>query len=230
MASLLIGDVTGQVRNLLKANKQDSYLTDKEIYLLLKKHLAVIMKRLDERGRLTKFSSVFETLDYVELCEVDRVEASACKWAPRSYSTMRKTKLAMPMFTEGVYGPMVNSITSVDGSVIFKMIRNQDIQRLIAGASDAKYNTTKYCWYLNDRLYFVDIDFPAVRVEGIFEDDISAFKCCYEDRCKRRQEQSLNVPDAILAESIGNLLKEVMGTQAQKALEDPAHDNISPLK
>src|SRR3954469_18413004 len=220
MSQLLIGDAVSQVRNLLKANKQDAYLTDKELYLLLKKHLAVIMKRLDEKGRLTKFSSVFETLDYVELCEVDRVEASACKWAPRSYSTMRKTKLAMPMFTEGVYGPMVNSITSLDGSVIFKMIRNQDIQRLISGASDAKYNTTKYCWYLNDRMYFVDIDYPAVRIEGIFEDDISAFKCCYEDRCKRRQEQSLNVPDFILADAMSALLKEIMGTQAQPSLAD----------
>lgn len=136
----------------------------------------------------------------------------------------------MPMFTEGVYGPMVNSITSLDGSVIFKMIRNQDIQRLISSASDAKYNNTKYCWYLNDRLYFVDIDFPAVRVEGIFEDDISAFKCCYEDRCKRRQDQSLNIPDFILAEGIGNLLKEILGTQALPQLADPQHDNVSPLK
>lgn len=230
MASLLIGDMCSQVRNLLKANKQDAYLTDKEIYLLFKKHSAVIMKRLDERGRLTKFSSVFETLDYVELVECDKVEASACGWAPKSHSSIMKTKLQMPMFTEGVYGPMVNSITSLDGSEIYKLIRNIDIYNQLTNTSTSKYNKWKYCWYLNDRMYFPNTKAPAVRIEGIFEDDISSFKCCYEDRCKRRQDQSLNVPDAILAESISALLKEMMGIQGQPSLANPQNDLISPIR
>ncbi len=230
MSQLSIGDMCSQVRNILKANKQDSGLTDKEIYLLFKKHSAVIMKRLDERGKLTKFSSVFETLDFVELVEVDKAEASACKIVPQSYSTLRKTKLAMPMFTEGVYGPMINSVTSVDGSTVYKMVRNIDIYNMATRSSDSRYNTWKYCWFLNDHLYFPNTNAPAVRIEGIFEDDISAFKCCYEDRCKRRQQQSLNVPDFILQEAMGNLLKEVLGIQAQPQLSDTQNNNQSPLK
>jgi len=226
MASLTIGMMTSRVRNLLKANKQDSFLTDYEIYSLFKKHSAIVMKRLDEKGRLTKFSSVFETLDYVELEEVDKVEATC--YGPKSYSTFMKTKLEMPMFTEGVYGPMVNSITSLDGSTIFKMVRNIDIYNQLAKDKNFRYNTWKYCWYLNDRLYFPNVNYPAVRVEGLFEDDISAFKCCYEDRCKRRQDQSLNVPDFIMAEVEGAMLKD-LGLQLQ-IKSDTANDNQSPLK
>lgn len=229
MAQLTIGDLTSQVKNLLKANKQAAFLTDKEIYLLFKKHSAVIMKRLDEKGKLTKFSSVFETLDFVELVEVDKAEASECGIVPQSYSTFRKTKLQMPMFTEGVYGPMVNSVTSVDGSTVYKMVRNIDIYNMAMKSSDSKYNKWKYCWFINDRLYFPNTNAPAVRIEGLFEDDISAFKCCYEDRCKRRQDQSLNVPDYLLAEAIGNLLKE-MGIQMQPGLSDNQNNNQSPLK
>lgn len=230
MSKLLIGDVTNQIRNLLKANKQSSFLTDREIYLLFKKHSAVLMRRLDERGKLTAFSSVFETLDYVELCEVDKAEASECDIVPKSYATFRKTKQQMPMFTEGVFGPMVNSITSIDGATIYKLIRNGDIYNMAMKTSTAKYNKTAYCWYLNDRLYFPNTNAPAVRIEGIFEDDISAFKCCYEDRCKRRQDQSLNVPDFILSEAISMLLKEFMGTQANPALADNLNNNQSPVK
>jgi len=91
-----------------------------------------------------------------------------------------------------------------------------------------RYNTWKYCWYLNDYLYFPDIDFPAVRVEGIFEDDISAFKCCYEDKCKRRQDQSLNIPDALWSETTQMCLKD-LGIQMQ-ARSDNLNDNLSPLK
>lgn len=227
MASLLIGDATSQLRNLLKANKQDSGLTDKELYLLIKKNSAIAMKRLDEKGKLTKFSSVFETLDYVELCEVDKVEATC--YGIKSYSTMMKTKLQMPMFTEGVYGPMVNSITSLDGSTVFKMVRNIDIYNMLARDKNFKYNGWKYCWYLNDRLYFPNVDYPAVRIEGIFEDDISAFKCCYEDRCKRRQDQSLNIPDFLLQEIIQGSLKD-LGIQTQPQLSDNQNNNQSPLR
>ena len=228
MSSLTIGDMCSRVRNLIKANKQDTFLTDKSIYMLFKKHSALVMKRLDEKGKLTKFSSVFETLDYVELCEVDKVEASACNWAPKSYATFRKTKLQMPMFTEGVYGPMVNSVTSVDGTTIYKMIRNSDIFNLIQADKNNKYNTTQYCWYLNDRLYFGNTNAPAVRIEGLFEDDISAFKCCYEDRCKRRQDQSLNVPDFILGEIEGMMLKD-LGMQIQLP-SDNANDLQNKLR
>lgn len=228
MSQLLIGDMVSQVRNLFKANKQDAFLTDKEIYMTFKRHAALLMRRLDEKGKLTKFSSVFETLDMVELCEVDMVEASSCGWAPRSFRSMKKTKLPMPMFTEGVYGPMVNSVTSLDTSVAFKMIRNVDIYNMISRQPNFRYNDTKYCWYLNDHLYFIDIDTPAIRVEGIFEDDISAFKCCYEDRCKRRQDQSLNVPDFLLTE-IFELIKKDMMLQLQVPT-DANKDGQSPFK
>jgi len=227
MARLLINDVCSRVRNLLKANKQDSFTTDKEIYMLFKKHSAPIMKRLDEKGTLTKFSSVFETLDWVELEEVDKVEAIKCG-APKSYSTFRRTKLDMPMFTEGVYGPMVNSITSLDGTTIFKMIRNSDIYNMLSADKNFKYNSSKYCWFLNDKLYFPNVDYPAVRIEGIFEEDISVFKCCGPDRCKRRQDQDLNVPDFILQE-VEKFILQDFGIEI-KLPSDIKNDNISVLK
>lgn len=227
MAQLKIGQMCSQVRNILKANKQDSFLTDLEIYILFKKHVSPIMKRLDEKGTLTKFSSVFETLDWVELEEVDKVEAIRCG-APQSYSTFMRTKKEMPMFTEGVYGPMVNSITSLDGSTIFKMIRNSDIFNMISSDKNIKYNTTKYCWFLNDKIYFGNINYPAVRIEGIFEEDISEFKCCDEDRCKRRQDQDLNVPDFVLHDAIQGIMQD-FGIEL-KVPRDIPNDNQSPLK
>lgn len=226
MAATKIGDVVSLLRNLTKSNKQDSFLTDFELYTLFKKNAAVSMRRLDDRGRLTKFSSVFETLDYVELEEVDKIEGTA--WGIKSLALMRRTKLEMPMFTEGAYGPMVNSITSLDASVVFKMVRNVDIYNMISKDKNAKYNNWKYTWFLNDRLYFYNIDYPAVRIEGLFEEDISAFKSNYSDKCKRRQDQSINVPDAILQECVAGVLKD-LGLQLQTP-SDVQNNNQSPLK
>lgn len=227
MSGTKIGTVTSRIRNLVKGYTQDSFLTDYQIYLLFKKHASLAIKRLDEKGKLVKFSSVFETLDYVELEEVDKVEATCMGIV--SYSTFRRTKDQMPMFTEGVMGPMVNSITSIDGSVSCQLIRNIDLYNYMSRQKTFRYNTTKYCWFLNDRLYLPNVSWPAIRVEGIFEEDISKWKCCdYEDRCKPRQEQSLNVPDFILSEVENNVLKDLGFTLQIPG--DVAQDNNNPLR
>lgn len=225
MSLLTIGSMVSGIRNEMKANRIDSFLTDLEIYLLFKKHAAITIKRLDEKGQLIKFTSVFETLDYVELIESDKIEA--CCSPVKSGATFRKTKLPMPMFTEGYYGPMVRSITSLDGSVVFKLVANSDIYNLIAKSKDFQYNTAKYCWYLNDRIYFPNVSYPAVRIEGLFEEDISEFRCG-EDRCLPRQLQSLNVPDFIREEVEAKVIQSL--TRQIQVPGDKANDNLSPLK
>lgn len=225
MSQLVIGDIISRIRNNMKANKLDSFLTDKEIYMLFKKHVSPVIRRLDEKGHMIKFSSVFETLDYVELCETDKVEAGCSPI--RSGATFRKTKLPMPMFSEGYFGPMVNSITSLDGSVVFKLVRNSDIYNLLAKSKDFKYNTWKYCWYLNDHIYFPNVDYPAIRIEGLFEEDISKFNCG-KDRCLPRQQQSLNIPDFVLEAVEEACIKSLMG-QLQIP-SDKMNDGISQLK
>lgn len=207
MSDTRIGDITSRIRGSIKAVRQDSWVTDQYIYSLFLKYAAVRIKQLDDKGnRLYNFSSIFETLDYVKLEETDWVEAGCS--GIKSYRTFRRTCDPLPMFMEGKFGPMVRSITSLDGRIPFQMT-SLDNYVLISKQNSFRYNTTKYCWWLNDRLYFPDVQYPAIRIEGMFQDDISKFKCNYDDCCKPRQEQSLNVPDYILSEIEDNVLKEI---------------------
>lgn len=223
MAQLLIGDITSRMRGLIKADNQDSFITDRYLYSIWRKYADMLVKEMDQKGKLLPFSSVFETLDYVALEEVDKVEAAACIGV-KSYATFRKTKLAMPMFREGAYGPMVRSITSLDGSISLTMT-TLDAWVILSKSKNFRFNKEKYAWYLNDRLYFPNIDWPAVRIEGIFEDDISAFKCDYEDKCKIRQEQSLNVPDYMVARIEQMAMAEILGRL--QIPTDIVEDNIN---
>lgn len=226
MSATTKGTVISRIRNLAKSVRQDSFLTDKAIYSLYLKHASLSIKRLDERGKLVKFSSVFETLDYVELVECDYVEAGCT--GIKSYRTFRKTKLPMPMFTEGSMGPMVNSITSLDAATSCHLIRNVDLYNYMTRDPNFRFNTTKYCWFLNDHLYFPNITWPACRIEGIFEDDVSMFKCNCNDKCRPYQEQSLNIPDYLLSEIEANILKD-LGYMMQVP-EDDSHDNRSIMR
>ena len=73
-----------------------------------------------------------------------------------------------------------------------------------------KYNKTKYYWYLNDYLYFPNLEWDAVRIEGIFEDDISSFTCA-EDNCVQKVDQPFNVPDYLSGEIENNVFKDLVG-------------------
>jgi hypothetical protein len=222
MSQTTIGTVCSRIRQAVKAVRQDSFLTDKAIYSIFKKYAALVVQRADAKGRLMPFSSIFETLDYVKLVECDYIEAGCM--GIKSYRTFRRTDTPLPMFTEGKYGPMVRSITSLDGSVSFQLT-NLDNYVLLSKQKNFKFNKEKYCWYLNDHLYFPNVDYPAIRVEGMFEEDISMYKCDYDTKCLPRQQQSLDIPDAMLADIEGQVLKEFGMTLS--VASDSAHDNIN---
>lgn len=220
MSALVIGDVISRIRGLIKQDRQDSWLTDKFIYSIFKKHVSLAIKRLDEKKSMMAMNSVYETLDYVALDECDKVEAGCM--GIKSYATFRKTCDSIPVFTEGKYGPMIRSITSLDGSTIFKLTTHDQYQ-ILSKQKNNRYNTWKYAWYLNDRIYFPNIDYPAVRIEGMFEEDIAKYKCDYDTKCKPRQQQSLNVPDFLLADVEAAMMKD-LGYSLQIQSDD-LHDN-----
>jgi hypothetical protein len=84
-----------------------------------------------------------------------------------------------------------------------------------------KYNKTKYYWYLDDYIYFPDLEWDAVRIEGVFEDDISAFTC-EADSCVVKSDQTFNVPDYLLGELEAAVYKDLTGMLS--ITPDPIND------
>ena len=118
-------------------------------------------------------------------------------------------------------------ISSLDGSELLKLT-TPDEYNYLAKSKNAKYNKQKYAWFLNDYLYFPNIDWPAVRIEAMVEEDITPFKCNYDQKCEPRQCHSLNVPDFILSEIEAAVMKDL--TFQLQVPEDNAHDNNNALR
>lgn len=200
-----IGEVIGRIRNQLKAVKQDPFLTDRYIFSLITKHAHWLMKREDSKNKLMKFTSVMQSLDNLELIEVDKVEACCTK--AKSDCKIKRTKNKIPSFMQGYYGPLIRSVSSLDGSEILKST-SPITYVSITHSSTFKYNKTKYYWFLNNYLYFPDLDWEAVKVEGIFEEDITRYNCDLTDDCLPRQQQLFNVPDYLHGEIESNVIKD----------------------
>ena len=96
-----IGQVVSRVRESIKAEVQDSFVTDRYLYSLIIKYGQLLMRRQDNANKLMKFNSVWQTLPFVELIEVDKVEAKCS--GIQSGCTIKRTKEKLPTFMEGYW-------------------------------------------------------------------------------------------------------------------------------
>lgn len=215
-----VSEAISRVRNQVKAVKQDASLTNRFLFSLIMKHARFLMRRQDSLNRIMKYNSIFSTLNFVELIDVDAAEAEC--FGVKSNCTFKRTKHKLPKAIEGYYGPLLRSVSSLDLSqqVIptFPMTWQQ-----MANQKTFKYNKKKYYWYLNDYLYFPNVDWDAVRVEGVFEGDTFKYNCeGEEESCNYFTENTIAIPEFLFSE-IEQLVMRDLGVMIQVP-SDPGQD------
>ena len=219
-----IGEAVSRVRNTLKAVKEDSFLTDRTIYYSMIKYGQSLLKREDNQFRLMKISSIFKTLPYVELIDVDKIEADCV--GVYSVCYFKRTKEKLPNIFSGALGPVIRTVSSIDGSIeMFKTEPGTWVS--MTKSTTFKYNKRPYFWYLNEYLYIPNVDWDAIRVEAIFEGDTSAFTCD-EDKCQVRQENPLPFPEYLFSEIEQFVVQEL--TMSMKVPTDGADDSQNVLR
>lgn len=223
-----VGEIISRIRKQIKDPAGDGFVTDRFIYSLLSKHISFYLKREDRTNKLLRFDSAFESLDFVKLIEVDTVEASCT--GIKSGITIKRTEDKLDMFFKGYYGSLIRNVTSLDGSE--RVDKTSPVAYTkIANSKNHKYNPSKYYWRLNGYLYFPDVEWDAVKIDGMVSGDISAYKCadCSADPCSKAQDAPLNVPDYLLSEIETRILREDFGYMFEVP-SDPVIDKQSPLR
>lgn len=203
---ITIGEVLSRVRNQIKAVKQDAFLTDRFLYSMVMKHAKMLVRRQDIQNRIMKFNSVFQVLNYVELIEIDRAE-SQCHCIT-SGCTFKRTKNKLPNLMEGHWGPILRSVTSLDLSEEVSPTYPITYEKML-NQKTFKYNKKKYYWYLDGHLYFPNTEWDAIRIEGVFEGDISGYNCDVADDCQYIQDKNFSIPEYLYAEIEQNVIKDL---------------------
>jgi hypothetical protein len=201
-----IGDCTSRLRNLIKAVKEDAFLTDRFLYSMVLKYGKMLIRRQDNENKIKGMDSVFERATCVELIEIGKV--GACCAGIQTDCTIRRTKDPLPAIMEGSYGPIIRGVSTVDDSTFFQPTYSQ-IFVSIANSNNYRYNKSKYYWYRDHHLYFPNVEYDAVNIEAIWEADISSMKCEEENKCRLRQDNPLPFPDYLVAEAEQSVLKEL---------------------
>ena len=204
-----IGEVVSRVRQSIKAEVQDAFMTDRYIYSLIEKHAQLFMRRQDSANKLMKFNSVWQSLPFVDLIEVDKVEAKCS--GIQSGCTIKRTKDKLPTFMEGYWGPLIRTVSSIDTSIELQPTSPGTYTSMTKTTSH-KYNKTKYYWWLNDYIYIPNVEWDAIKVEGIFKGDISKYSCDIEDDCAPRYLQSSGIPEFLFAEIETQVMNQLLNT------------------
>lgn len=212
-----IGDIVSRVRNQIKGEVQDAFMTDRFIYSMVIKYAQLLMRRQDHANKLMKFNSVWQTLPFLELIDVDKVEAECS--GIQSGITIKRTKEKLPTFFEGYWGPLIRTVSSIDGSIECQPTQPGTFTSM-SKTTSFKYNKRKYFWFLNDYLYLPNVYWDAIKLEGVFEEDISSFTCDTGDDCLPRYKQQINIPEFLYAE----IEQQVLTVMLQR-INIPADDS-----
>lgn len=193
-----VGEAISRVRNVLKAVKEDPFLTDRLIYSLIMKVAKTLIKRDDRIESLFKYKSLFKELPCVELIEVDKVDA--CCIGIKTQCTFRRTKDKLPKLMEIGDMQVIRSVTSLDYSK--KATQSYPtVYTNMTRTSGFKYNKQNYYWYLDGHIYIPNVTWEAARIQAIFDEDISDQLCNIEPgECTQEQDRELAIPEHLYTE------------------------------
>ena len=203
-----IGEAISRVRNTLKAVKEDPFLTDRNIYFLLTKYAKTLIKREDNQFRLMKISSLFRVLPYIELIDVDKVEAGCVGVYSGCY--FKRSKEKIPGILNGMAGPIIRTTSSIDGTI--EMFRTDPGTWVsMTKTTTWKYNRNFYFWYLDGYIYCPNVDWEAIRMEAIFEGTLDT---CDTKECETRQNEPFSLPEYLFSEVEQFVIKELTMTMS----------------
>lgn len=214
-----IGESITRIRNVVKGVKEDAFLTDRQIYFNIVKYGQSLLKREDNQNKLMRISSIMTMLPYVELIDVDKVEAECFGVASGCF--FKRTKDKLPELFEGSYGPLIRSVTSLDGSK--DLIQTEpSIFTKISKSTNFKYNKNLYFWYRGGYIYVANVDWDAIKVEGPFVGSTSQYTCDDEDNCLSRQEERFPFPEYLFSEIEQYVINDILKTIQ---IPDPGADD-----
>lgn len=224
-----ISSVISSIRNTIKASVDDAFITDREIYSSVLKFAKALIRRQDNENKLMQYDSLFETVPYVELIEVDAIEADCA--GIRTGCKFLRTRFQLPKVFSGSMGPIFRTISPIDFSKRLQQI-TPVMYVSISNSSNFKYNKTVYYWYKNGFLYIPardGIEWEAIAIEAMWEDPIN-IECCGErnKKCFTMQNQPFNIPEYVRAELEQMVLQEFL-TRA-KLPEDTTDDTTNILR
>jgi len=199
-------------REMLRERNADSTYTNQFLYSILSEHAKWLIRREVSAGRIYVNNSIFQTLSCVDVIEVSTIdECCPIKTNCKIYRTKNK----LPDMWIDNSGPVLKSVSSVDGSTDF-FYTNATTWQSKRNDPYNRMSNMKYTFFSDNYLWFPEHNPHKVNIYGFFQDDLALLERTCEDcedtkPCVRFLDTAFTLPEWLEAEMLSKSLQEIAG-------------------
>lgn len=168
----------------------------------------MLLKQVDSKFQLMKLGYLYQVWKCVELIEAPTID-ECC--GVKTNCTIYRTKHKLPYTLVASWGPIIRSVSSLDGFTEVFPITPMEWNRKQED-TNTKYNKTVYYYWSEGYLYFPNLEWKKIQVEALFEEDIDRYnECCIKvDPCKTMLDSIFRIPKELVQVCVDNVNKEMM--------------------
>ena len=165
------GSFVAEVRKHLKALNKDDYISSRFILSVAKTYVDYL---INSRPLSTTMREV-DMFTYVRCLPMKRIKAVSCPVAEfRTCDKIMVSKCKLPDIYSGKGGFIVESITNIDDSVKYEILRSPSD---FAFSKKRQFGSQiKYCYIVNSYLYILNSLSEIVHINAMFENEVEALK------------------------------------------------------
>lgn len=201
-------------RDELRERNADSKYTNQFLYNEILKQAKWLIRREVAAGRIYINNSIFQTLACVPIVETSTTE-DCCP--VKTNCKIYRTRDKLPEMWLDSNGPVLKSVSSVDGSTDF-FYTNATTWQSKRSDPYQRMTDTKYSFFSDGYLWFPENNPHFVSVLGFFTEDISTLenKCveCDDKKpkpCSRFLDTEFMLPGWLEAEAYAKALQQIAG-------------------
>jgi len=191
---MLIEEIIQRIQSLYSkgVESDDSRLTSRHIYnKMVSVRNKLISQQANKKQKINQWN--YQTISCIEMI---RVEKHDCPCLPPLGCHIWRTKYKLPKPLSNLNNHLVQSVTSIEGSMIFSEVLWHQVKYL----SGNKYTSTKSVYFIqNEYLYVASKSSPKViAITALFQEPLDAIN--YPTLCKEQCEDCQECIDILSQE------------------------------
>lgn len=227
--NVTIREAISQLKVPTKAINSDSRLTNKYFYSLLSKHRDYLIKETQNKFRLYRLNYLFQSFRCADLIPVSKVDECCGGMVDCGDGQCKiyRTKQRLPFIMLASDGPIIRSVTSIDGGVDLFGITPREWNRKQQD-TNSKYDKTLYYFWNDGYLYFPNLHWRKIHIEAFFSQKVPDTCEEKEKQCTRFLDQDFRIPRDLLARCVDAANQELFNYYTRTGPDDnqPDKNNV----
>lgn len=214
----------GILRDMLKERNADSTYSNQFLYNVLMEHARWLIKRDINSGRIYKNTGFFRPLRCQDIIEVSTID-ECCP--VKTNCRIFRTKHKMPEMWQDDTGPIIKTVTSVDGRTDF-FVTTITTWENKQGDPYQQESQQKYTFYSDGYFWFPIHNPHKANILAFFIDDVSSLSGCTDKKpCVRFLDSEFLVPSWLHGEMFSKALEQIAGITKRLPEDEEINKNPS---